>query len=107
VIPWDLILTVLLGILTAVIAYSAYRLASKANTAQSNATKTAVDAEAYKRARELYESAIKTVEAEADRLRTEVTSLHDEVGRLRSINDTLTTEVRKLRREVAELKAAS
>ncbi|MGH3303260.1 MAG: hypothetical protein ACRDOK_16580 [Streptosporangiaceae bacterium] len=65
-----------------------------------------MDAQAYERAKELYESAIRTVTDESDRLRAEVTSLHkevvklrDEVGKLRATNTTL-------RREVAELQRA-
>jgi peptidoglycan hydrolase CwlO-like protein len=98
--------TILLGLMTISIAFFAYRLSVRANKAQSDSTKTLVDAQAYERAKVLYESAIKTVTDESDRLRTEVSSLHEEVsklrtevGRLRAVNTALT-------REVAELKKA-
>jgi peptidoglycan hydrolase CwlO-like protein len=117
----DVILSAALGIIVAVVAYATFRQAQRATKAQSDATKTVVDAAAYDRAKELYESAIKTVTDESDRLRLEVSRLHTEVvrmntvnntlqgevGKLQTANSTLQTEVTKLRREVAELRRAS
>ena len=97
-----LVVEIILGLLTAAIAGAAYFAATRANRAQSDATKMGVDAAAYSRARELYESAIT---AQGSSLRGQITDLSAEVTRLRLQGVDLSAEVTRLRLQGADLSA--
>jgi chromosome segregation ATPase len=84
---------ILLGLMAAGMTAAAFFAATRANRAQSQAVQTSVDADAYKRAREIYEGALGT-------LRTEVESMRLEVTRLRESNDRLREEIAGLRAEL-------
>lgn len=99
-----LVVEILLGLIAAVIGFSSFYQATRANReqarlalAQSTATTKAVDAEAYERAREIYEHALNTLRAE---LRSTGTELHE----LRDSNEKLSTALREARTEISEVK---
>jgi chromosome segregation ATPase len=103
-----------IGILAATIAYATFRLSARANKSQADASKAVVDAQAYERAKVLYESMIKTVKDEADHLRVQVGRLESTVDDLQTANTALTHtiaeaqgEVSKLRREVRSLQTSN
>jgi predicted nucleic acid-binding Zn-ribbon protein len=100
----SLVVEVLLGLLTAAVAVAALFSATRANRAQSQAAAAAVDAGAYERAREIYESAIGSLKNQTTDLHTEVVSLRDEVTRLRAQSADLRDEVTRLRSSNTDLK---
>ena len=106
----DLIIQVLLGILVLVVGYTGYVSASRATRSQSASAGKAIDAAAYERARELYESAITTqgaslraqitdLSAEVTRLRLQGVDLAAEVTALRALNTDLRQQIAVLKRE--------
>jgi hypothetical protein len=88
---------ILLGLLTAAVAATAFLSASRANREQSKASSAAVDAAAYTRAREIYEGALGT-------LRVEVDGMRQEIGRLRDSNATLRGEISELHQVISTLR---
>jgi uncharacterized protein with FMN-binding domain len=90
------VVEILLGLLTAVVAVAAYLSASRANREQAKAAIVAVDAGAYTRAREIYEGALGT-------LRVEVEGMRMEIVRLRESNELLREEIVTLHREIVSL----
>lgn len=89
------------------ISGAVFYVATRASRSRDKSAEKAVDAQAYERAKEIYEAAITQlrqtsteVEAERDRLRESNSLLHAEVGKLR-------TEVGKLRTEVNSLRASN
>ena len=79
----DRIIEILLALLSAAVGYASFRLSTKAGEAQDRATAVAVDAAAYDRAKELYESAIMTLRADLGNAREEIGRLNSEVSQLR------------------------
>lgn len=90
--------SVILGVLAAAMTLIAFVSASRANRSQANAAVVAVDAEAYTRAREIYEGAMGT-------LRVEVESMRGEIGRLRESNMDLQGQVKELTTEIDRLRS--
>ena len=89
--------TVAIGVVTAVIAFATFYLAARAARAQHQAVVKGVDAEAYDRARGLYESAIDNLQEETRRLEAQVASLRAEVAQVHDQAALLQAEIRKLR----------
>lgn len=85
------ITALVVGIPSVIVALAAYALSNRASRETATASHQQIDAGAYTRARELYESAI----AE---LRNQVADLHTEMGRMRAELDTTRAEVTQLRR---------
>ena len=100
----QLVTEVFLGLLTAVVAVAAFFSAQKANQAQARAQVTAVDAEAYGRAKAIYEGAIEALQSQTADLHDQIEQLGAEVGRLRSANTDLSDEVGRLRTANTDLK---
>jgi peptidoglycan hydrolase CwlO-like protein len=100
----SLAVEVLLGLLTAVVAIAAFFSAQKANRAQAKASTIAVDAEAYGRAKAIYEGAIQALQSQTADLHAQVEQLGTEVSRLRSANTDLSDEVGRLRNANTDLK---
>jgi chromosome segregation ATPase len=106
--------TVLLALLALGAGWFAYFQSTRANRVQAEAAKVAalaekasIDAEAITRAKLIYESIIGDMEGNAGRLRAEVASLREEVGRLNGINFSLTTDLASLRREIDQLQRSN
>jgi peptidoglycan hydrolase CwlO-like protein len=85
-----------LGIITAAVTVSAFRLSTGANKTQAKAATAAVDAEAYDRAQKIYEGAI-------DTLKGQVSDLTLQVDRWRESNQSLEREMIRLRNSNNEL----
>jgi peptidoglycan hydrolase CwlO-like protein len=96
----SLVIEILLGLLTAVVGYVAYRGSSKAATAQAEAIEADVDAKAYERAKTIYESAIDSLEGHVNRLREQTKLLDTEVSKLQQSNA-------DLRKQVLEMQIAN
>jgi peptidoglycan hydrolase CwlO-like protein len=100
----SLVVEILLGLLTAAIAAAAFFAATRANRAQAQAASVAVDAEAYGRAKAIYEGAIEALRSQTADLHEQVGALSTEVDRLRTANNDLSGEVDRLRSANSELK---
>ena len=83
---------VLAVVLPFVVGVATFYLATRATRAQAKAAQAAVDAEAYSRAREIYEGALNT-------LREELVSTRNEMHELKESNVKLTAELESVRRE--------
>lgn len=93
----SLIVTILLGIATVTIAFASFRVASRANRAQSEAVVVAVDAGAYERAKSIYEGAIETLTDQVGEFRSQIVTLQADMRLLRDQSAELQTEVARLR----------
>ena len=80
----DRVIEILLAVLSGTVGYVSFRLSTKAAEAQDNATEAAVDAAAYDRAKDLYESAIDTLRTDLAAARVEISRLNGEVEQLRT-----------------------
>lgn len=107
---WRLTTEIIIGLLAAVLTLIAFLSAARANrasdaatTASAQAATVQVDAEAYVRAKGLYESAIRAIEGQSADLHRQITDLQNEVSRLRSQSGDLTAEVIRLRDANTEL----
>lgn len=100
----SLAVEILLGLLTFSVSAVALFLGLRANKAQAQAASTAVDAAAYQRAKDIYESAIDSLKGQTTDLHDQVINLQTEVSRLRTQSADLQTEVSRLRSSNAELR---
>ena len=99
-----LIVEILLGVLTVTVSIVAYISANRANREQARLGVVTVDAAAYERARQNYESALETVRSEVNELRDQVQLLRDanrraenELVNMRSANHRAEIELANLR----------
>lgn len=84
-------ITIILGVAAIAVTATIYFVSARANREQARMKEGAVDAGAYKRAKEIYEGAISTLQNELDGLRAEMT-------RLRNANEQMTHEMESVRR---------
>jgi cell division protein FtsB len=105
----SLIIEVLLGVLALMIGVGSFVGASRAAKIQAVGLKASVEANAYQRATDIYEGAIKSMESQITRLRQEISALDGEINKLRASNVKLSGEVTDLQeanlRLLAELRA--
>jgi len=99
------IVSAFLGVITAIVALVAYRQSTQAQRATAKAAEIGIDAAAYERAKELYESAIASSVSETDRLQRTVSELRREVTALQTSNSSLVREISKLRTSNVLLRA--
>lgn len=92
----SVIVEVLLAVLTVAIGVGSFLGASRANRAQTVGAQAAIDAAAYERAKEIYESAIDTLQEQIQALRVQMTSLDTEVTKLQQTNRNLLLRVTEL-----------
>lgn len=102
----ELIGTSILGLLSAVIATIALRSSTVASRSKDQASTKAIDAQAYDRARKLYESVIDQLEEDAGRLRGQVNSLDQQVSVMREEGEGLRRANQELKSEVFQLRGA-
>lgn len=112
-----LIIQIVLGALPFITAFAAFHLSTRSTRAQAETAAKAVDAQAYDRARGIYEAAInqlgENLRAAARRAETaeaELSQLRDCKDRLDQVEDALRQTRRDLavgQREVAELREAN
>src|SRR5258708_13398008 len=87
----------MLGLLTVAVSAAAVFLARRATKGQADGVVVAVDAGAYSRAQEIYESAIETLKSQTKQLHNEILDLQGEVNRLRAQSTDMQIEVSRLR----------
>lgn len=103
-----------IGLVPMVVAFFSYRQATRANrltvaaserSAERNAEleQTKVDADAFGRAKEIYEAALGQLERQLERVRSQFAELEDELARERETSTTLRTQIYTLQRQVREL----
>jgi peptidoglycan hydrolase CwlO-like protein len=95
---------VLIGGVAVVVSFLAYRLSRRAAREEESAAGKAVDAQAYDRARLLYESSITQMERETGRVQSQVTALRAEIQGLHEQADMQQTEIRNQRAEIRTLR---
>jgi predicted nucleic acid-binding Zn-ribbon protein len=95
---------ILLALLATGLSAAAFFAATRANRAQADAAESAVDAAAYQRAKDIYESAIDSLKGQTRDLHDQVVNLQTEVSRLRLQSADLQTEVVQLRGSNADLR---
>ena len=93
---------ILLGLLPIVTAVIAYLGATRTSRNQAEIAIADIDADAYERAKGLYESAIKAQDESIGRYRVQLSELTTEVTLLRKSNTELKTQMRELRKEVRD-----
>jgi peptidoglycan hydrolase CwlO-like protein len=108
----SVIVEILLAVLTLAIGIGSFVGASRANSSQAAGMKASIDAAAYERAKQIYESAIDTLQEQIQGLRDHLNGLDDEIGKLQvnnrnlmlriselqQTNDQLTTQLSNLRK---------
>lgn len=101
----SLIVEILLGLITIALGVGGYFGATKANRTQQETKQEEIDAQAYGRAKDIYESAIKSLQDNIVQLRQQMSDLEAELVKLRRANGDLLTEVSKLRVSKAQIEA--
>lgn len=91
------IVEILLGVLAAAVGWAGWASSSRANKTEAVGVPADVEADAYQRARNIYEGAIQSLEGQMIRLRDEIQSLNGEVSRLRESNTALLEQVDDLK----------
>ena len=72
----------IVGIPSTIIAVAAYFLSVRSGRDAASASRVQIDAEAYTRAKDLYESAIAALRQQVDDLRSEVAALRGQLDRV-------------------------
>ena len=95
---------ILVAVTSVMVAGAAFYGANRATRLKASTDNRAVDAAAYTRATDIYESTIATLRAEIGRLtdevkaaRAEIQQVHTDLGRLQDTNDELMTRLSRLR----------
>lgn len=99
------IIETLLALLTGVVGFVSYHNSNRAAKAQAVATEADIDAEAYTRAKGIYESAINAMGDQVARLREQTVLLEQEVARLQKYNLELSRSNTELQHQVMELQS--
>lgn len=92
----DRVIEILLGLITCIVAYATFRLSTRTMQSENRASIKAVDAQAYQRAREIYEGAMDTLKDELAETRKDLASARSEL-------DSARNEIIALRRDIARL----
>jgi chromosome segregation ATPase len=101
----SVVIEILLGLLTCIVGYFAYRGSNQVARAQANAAEADVDAQAYERAKTIYESAIDALEDHVRRLREQLEILDGELTKLQRSNAELKAQVYELQAANTRLEA--
>lgn len=99
----DRVIEILLGVITIAIGFTTFWLATKSTRIQSGAAVKAVDAEAFKRAKEIYESALDAVREELVETRSDLASARSELVDTRNDLAAARREIIGLRADIARL----
>jgi chromosome segregation ATPase len=97
----DTLVTVFGIVLTTAVALAAFVTATRANRVQAQSAVLAVDAQAYERARDSYEAALRVAHGELAGLRAEMVTVRGELAATRVSNEQLQQAVRELRAQLA------
>lgn len=99
----DRVIEVLLALLTVAVGWGSFFLATRATREQGRAGQRAVDAAAYDRAREIYDSALNTLREELGACRAELNACRAEITQLRNELLTARNNMAAARREITQL----
>lgn len=103
----SLVVEILLGVLALAIGIGSFVGASRAAKVQAIGVRRGVEAGAYQRATDIYESAITSMESQMTRLREETVRLRQEIAALNTEVDKLHVSNRELATEVIDLRNAN
>ncbi len=93
---------ILIGIISVIVALSAFYFSAQSARATARAGIHAVDADAYKRASEIYENTISNLRSDITSLREDIGLCRAEIRLLRSSNDRMSTELRRLGKTIED-----
>ena len=93
----SVVIEVLLAILSVMIGVGSFLGASRAAKFQATPALAEIDAKAYERAKQIYESAIDTMDEQIKRLHVNIDELNKEVTTLRRTNSDLISEMQEMR----------
>lgn len=96
----DRYIEIILGVMTLAIGFTSFWLATKSTRIQSGAAVKAVDAEAFERAKEIYESALTAVREELVETRKDLSSTRVELADTRNELIAARKEVTALRHDI-------
>ena len=99
----SLIVEILLGVMSVAVAFGSYLGATRAKKAEASAAEADIDAEAFNRAKGIYESAISALENQLGRVRTQLEMLDSQVQALQTTNRELRTQLIELQDSNIEL----
>jgi predicted nucleic acid-binding Zn-ribbon protein len=99
----SIVVEILLSVLAVMIGIGSFVGASRANKAQADGAKSAIDANAYLRAKEIYEGAIDALQDQIVALREQMVSLDTELTKLQQTNRNLILRVSELQDTNLEL----
>lgn len=106
-----IIVEILLGLIVASVAFATFIMASRANKLQSKAVVVTVDAEAYTRARDIYEGVLNNLRSDIKDLRDSNKELKESNERMRleliavhESNNQMVDEIDQLRHEINVLR---
>ena len=88
-----------IGIPSVTVAIASYAFSAKANRAAAEADRDKVDADAYIRAKELYESTIDELRQEIVRLKEDLRDVREQLAALRAANRALTERLEEYGRD--------
>lgn len=100
----DRLAEILLGVLTLIVGYSSFWLATRSTHAQGRAAVRAVDAAAYERARQIYEGALDTLREDLTATRGDLATTRSDLATTRNDLVTARREIGSLRREILGLR---
>lgn len=90
------IIEILLGVLAAAVGAGSYLGSGRAERIKAVGVQQGIEADAYSRAKKIYEGAINSLEEQLSRLRTEMVELQGEMAKLRRSNMELQGQVIEL-----------
>ncbi len=93
---------VIVSVVSVVVAAAAFYFATQSSRATAKAGVHAVDAEAYKRASEIYEDTIKNLREDIANLREDISGARVEIRLLRDSNNRMTNELRRLGKTIED-----
>lgn len=102
-----LLIQIVLGALPFITAFAAFQLSTKSHKVQAESAAKAVDAEAFSRAKAIYEGAIGQLKAELAATRAELAEARAELAKVRDCPELLDragTEISGLKTEVGWLR---
>jgi septal ring factor EnvC (AmiA/AmiB activator) len=99
----DRVIEILLALLSLAVGFMTYRFSTVAVAQQAKTDRAAVDAGAYERAREIYESALGTLRGDLEACRRDLSETRLQIIALRADNEKLLAELRSVRAELERM----
>lgn len=100
----DRFIEVFLGLLTLIVGYTSFVMATRTTRIQEKASVRAVDAAAFDRAKQIYEGALDTLRGELVACRADLTTARSDLTTARSEIAGLRIDIAGLKAEIAKLR---